>query len=164
VRRLVSAALLALAVSLAIGFGTRAPVGFEPREAAALRFSWRVASQPIEHCRTPSPEEQAALPVHMRQREICERRLASFRLLATLDGRTVLEERVEPHGAQRDRPGYVLHELRVAPGEHALSVQFVPEREDIAAPRPLEATVSLRAGDVALVTLDATRAAFEIRR
>ena len=58
----------------------------------------------------------------------------------------------------------MLHELRVAPGEHALSLRFVPERPDVAAPRPLETTLSLRAGEVALVTLDAQREAFEVRR
>jgi hypothetical protein len=162
--RALALAALCAAGALALGLGTRAPFRIEPRDDAAIRLSWRAVGRPVEQCRTPSAEELARLPVHMRRSEICERRLSAFRLEVDLDGERALDLRVEPEGAQRDRPAYVLHELRVAPGAHRLAVRFTPEDAAGAAPLALDAELSLAPHEVALVTEDAARTGLEIRR
>jgi hypothetical protein len=104
----------------------------------------------------------------MRRPEVCERRLAAFRLVVALDGAQRIDERVAPEGAQHDRPAYVLRELRVAPGSHQLAVRFSQEfsQQDGAATPPLalDARLDLAAGEVALVTEDSQSGRLEIRR
>lgn len=145
------AALCALLGLLALG--SRVPYAPNASGAALIRLSWRAHGEAALHCRTPSAEELARLPVHMRRREICERRLPSFRLAVQIDGRDTLDERIAPAGAHGDRPAVVLRELRVPPGAHELRVAFTAIQGE-APPRHLERTLQLARGDVALVMED----------
>ena len=160
--RALGATALCAALACAIAYASRFPFRAEASEEAAIRLSWRAVGKPVEACRTPSAEEQASLPVHMRQARICERRLAAFRLAVTLDGAPVIDERIEPQGAQHDRPSYVLRELRVAPGAHTLAVRFTPDSEG-ATPLALDAGLELAAREVALVT-ESESGELELRR
>jgi hypothetical protein len=162
--RAVAAAVLCAALASAIAFGSQAPVRIDPSDDAAIRFSWRARSAPVEECRTPSAEEQAKLPIHMRQSRVCERRLAAFRLEVALDGAPVIDARVAPEGAQHDRPAYVLRELLVAPGTHRLGVRFAPEVEAAGPPQSLDLPLELSAREVALVTEDPETGRLELRR
>lgn len=161
--RALAATLLATAAAAAIALGSGVPLRVEPADAAAIRFSWRAVGQPIEECRTPSAEEQAALPLHMRRAEICERRLAAFRLQVELDGAQRIDERIAPAGAQGDRPAYVLYELRVPPGPHRLAVRFAPEA-GAAAPLALDTRLDLASREVVLVTHAEGGEELELRR
>jgi len=162
--RAVAAVALCAALASALAFASQAPVEIEPSPDAAIRLSWRARGHPLEECRTPSPEEQAKLPVHMRQSRICERRLAPFHLEAALDGAPVIDARVTPEGARHDRPAYVLRELRVAPGTYRLSVRFASEVEDAAPPQALDLPLELAAREVALVTEDPETGRLVLRR
>jgi hypothetical protein len=144
---------LALALLGALAWGTRAPLPASA-EDAAIRLAWRALGEAALHCRTPSAEELARLPAHMRRKEICERRLPTFRLEVDVDGVRVVEDRVEPAGAAGDRPAVVLRELAVAPGDHRLRVSFRAEREGAAPPKLLDRRFALAAGEVALVMED----------
>jgi hypothetical protein len=161
--RALAAASWCAALAWAVGWGSQAPFRVEPRADAAIRLSWRAPSRPVEACRTSTPEELAKLPVHMRRPEICERRLSAFHLMVTLDARAVIDERVEPKGAQRDRPAHVLHELRVPPGPHRLAVRFAPEAEAAGPPLTLDAELALAPRAVALVTEAAEGSRLELR-
>ena len=161
--RVLAAAACCAALAGAIAYGSQVPVRIEPTDSAAIRLSWRAVSRPVEACRTPTPEEQATLPVHMRRSQICERRLSSFQLTVALDGRPVIDETIAPEGAQHDRPAYVLRELRVAPGSHLLAVRFAPESEAAGRPLALDARLELAPRQVALVTEDA-QGALEVRQ
>ena len=104
----------------------------------------------------PTPEELAALPPHMRMKEICERRHAPFRLVVRLDGETVRDELRKPSGAAGDRPLYVFEDIPVPPGPHRIEVEFREESEGGPRRPPLlldeETRLDPRA--VVLVTLD----------
>ena len=129
----------------------------EPEDVAAIRLSWRAAGERVEECRTPTPEELAALPAHMRRERICEGRLLPFRLRVSVDGASLFDQPVRASGARRDRPTYVLDEFRVEPGAHRLSVRFEveapPGLQPQQAPRVLDQTVVLPPRAVALVSL-----------
>lgn len=144
---------LAAVCAAAVAAASRAPFSPEPVREAAIRFAWRASSEPIQRCRTPSAEELARLPVHMRRKQICERNLPTSHLEVSLDGEARLDAHIPPRGAERDRPGVVLRELRVAPGQHRLAVEFEAEHEG-ARVHELETELALEAGEVALVTLD----------
>jgi hypothetical protein len=154
---------LALALLGALAVGTRAPYAANAPEAATIRLAWRALGEAALHCRTPSAEELAGLPVHMRRKEICERRLPTFQLEVAVDGVRVLDERVVPAGAAGDRAAVVLRELAVAQGLHRLQIEFAAFGEGTAPPKRLDRTLTLAAGEVALVMEDPTTRGLVLR-
>lgn len=161
--RALAVVALAAVCAAALAAGTRVPFAPEPGETAALRFAWRADHEPVQHCRTPSAEELARLPVHMRRREICERRLPTSRLAVAVDGEMRLDVAVEPVGAERDRPAVVLREIRIAPGTHRVRVEFSAEG-GAGPPRRLAADVTLAPREVVLVTTEASAQPLVLRR
>lgn len=132
-----------------------------------VRLSWRSVGARIEKCRVPSAEELAALPPHMRRKEICEGHLAPFALEVRLDGEPVVDREVHAAGAREDRPTYVFDEIPVAPGPHELDVRFAVVDADPArgvAPLHLRTTVDVPAKGVVLVTRDDESGELVVRR
>jgi hypothetical protein len=155
-------ALVGLVLTGALVAGSQAPWRAHSSDEAGIRLSWRTVSEPVSECRTPTPEELAALPPHMRMQQICERQHVPFRLRVAIDGERVRDVLLHPRGARGDRPLYVFEELRVAPGTHRIEVGFQEEREEeVGSARApvtlvLDTTLELAPRDVALVRLDAT--------
>lgn len=114
--------LVALGV-VALGVLTRVQYAAVP-DRAQLRLAWRALVPRVEECRRPTPEEQEELPIHMRQDEICEGRLVSYRLVVTVDGAVRLRSTVEAAGARGDRPLYVFEELPLESGPHDIRIVF----------------------------------------
>lgn len=121
-------ALLAVLVVVAMGVLTRVQYAAEP-DRAELRLAWRTLAPRVEECRRPMDEEQAELPVHMRQDEICEGRLVSYRLTVAVDGAVRHRSTVDAAGARGDRPLYVFEAIPLTPGRHDVRVVF--ERTDL---------------------------------
>lgn len=106
-----------------------------PGQAAELRLSWRLRSEPEQACRRRTAEELARLPVHMREEEVCERRVSVYRLRVTLAGRVLEDRLVASAGARADRPLDVFAQYPLAAGTHALHVEFAREGADSGAVR-----------------------------
>lgn len=173
--RVGTGAALAAGATLALGWLSQIPYGAATDAEAVVRLAWRIRGTRVEECRRLTPAELEQLPVHMRQQEVCEGRALPYRLVVMLDGEMIVDEPVRASGARADRPLYVYHELPVRPGAHDLAVRFtrdtVPadtagerererrgERESPAPPRlELVRRVTLRQGQIALVTYDADR-------
>lgn len=137
--RLVMAGLLALAIGLGLGAATRLSLG-EPATASELRLSWRIRSEPVRVCRIRTPEELARLPVHMREEEVCERRALPYRLRVTT-GDSVISDSVLPvSGGRGSRPVYVSSRFTLAPGVHAVRVEFARESDGAVQEGPPPAT------------------------
>ncbi|HEX7117967.1 MAG TPA: hypothetical protein VF212_04230 [Longimicrobiales bacterium] len=162
-----------MAALLALGALTRAPYGIEEAQQAVIRLSWRARGVRVRQCRTLTPQEVEALPVHMRRERVCEGGIAPYRLRVALDEKVLESSVVSAAGAREDRPLYVYREVRVAPGRHRLSIDFLREEtaetdpEAVPASTParltLDADLSLGAGQVALVTFDPKRRALVLR-
>lgn len=157
--RRAAAVLLAVGLTGGVAWLSRVPTEFGGGDDAVIRLSWRVASVPVEACRTRTEEELAALPVHMRSPRECTRALAPFALDVALDGRAVVSDTVFPKGMRGDRPVYVYHDLPASPGRVALSVRFEAVLSQGARPSDGTATryawdgeLDLDAGEVALLT------------
>lgn len=151
--------VVAIALMAGLVVGSALTYTDAPREQAMIRLSWRAVGERVEACRQPTQAELAALPPHMRQREICEARLAPFRLSVAIDAAAVFEGRVLPRGARQDRPAYVFQDFPVAPGSHRLSIAFETEPDEGGpatgrAPLTLDESVSLAPRDIVLVTTD----------
>ena len=150
--RVASAAGFTLFAGVVLAALSRAPYEIEPGENAVVRFSWRAAER-IEECRPLTDEEQAELPVHMRQTETCERRVSPFAFRVQVDGQDVVHDTLSGAGARGDRPLYVYREVSVRPGSHALFVEFGAVGSD-EQPLRLDQKVELAAREVVLVTRD----------
>ena len=124
---------LALAGAVVLGSGAAlaalsfTPYTAEPGDRAVVRLAWRARGERVRECRRLTAEELARLPQHMRQEEVCERRILPYRLRVDLDGARVVDELVRAGGAREDRPLFVFRDLAVTPGTHHLQVTF--ERE-----------------------------------
>lgn len=125
--RAVVGGLLVAGVVVAIGGLTRYGYRAEP-ERGELRLAWRTSVPRIVECRTPTAEEQADLPVHMRQDEICEGRSVRYRLEVRVDGEVVRQASEAGAGARGDRPLHVFEEIPLEPGVRHIEVVF--ERAD----------------------------------
>jgi hypothetical protein len=186
--RAAGAGLVALLSVLGVAALTRVPYDAEHAEDAILRLSWRTRGEEVRECRTLSPEELAALPVHMQRTEVCEGRVLSRHLLVRVDRRSVVDDTVRAAGARSDRPLYVYYEIPLSPGVHALHVRFVPEAmdapadehdaddahesdeadeadeaDDAPAVLELETLLDLKAGEVTLITYDGDRRDLVVR-
>jgi hypothetical protein len=168
--RLTVGVVLALASTLVLAALTRVPYTAEPGDTAELRLTWRARAAPEQECRRLTAAEQESLPVHMRRAEVCEGRVASYRLEVIVDGEVRRRSTVRGAGARGDRPLYVYDAIRLAPGRHEVHVRFerigaeggeaagdgeartggVPDRLE------LSARLDLGPREVALVTYDAT--------
>jgi hypothetical protein len=122
------AGVLAVAATLGIRGLSHVPFAAERDPRAVVRLSWRVLGQQIQDCRRLSAQELEALPAHMRREEVCEGRVAPYRLRVLVDGELADSGLVRASGARRDRPIYVFREISIDPGEHRLEISFVSER------------------------------------
>jgi hypothetical protein len=181
--------LLALALMGGIGGLTRFAY-VEPGDEAALRLAWRARVPRVEECRELTAEEQAELPAHMRRDEVCEGRVASYRLEVAVDGRVRHRALVSGAGARGDRPLYVFETLPLDPGRHRIRVVFArideggsvagegassrgtPAEAEDAEPGTLEPvperlvlerTVEVKRRDVVLVSYDPVRRTLVLR-
>ena len=77
---------LALAGAVVLGSGAAlaalslVPYTAEPGDRAVVRLAWRTRGERVRACRRLTPDELARLPQHMRQEEVCERRILPYRL------------------------------------------------------------------------------------
>lgn len=170
---------LAIVSALSMGLLTRYGYTAEPASEAELRLTWRARAAPMEECRRLTDAEQEALPVHMRREMICEGRVSSYRLEVSVDGQPWHRSTVKGAGARGDRPLYVFDAIRLEPGRHEVHVVFErvgagdadaseAERQAPTSGLPdrleLRERLELEAGEVALVTYDATARRLVLRQ
>jgi hypothetical protein len=161
--------LFALVVAFGIAWASRIRMVPYPTPGAMLRLAWSARPERIEECRSPTADELASRPQHMRQERICEGRAATYRLEVRVDDALVVEQEVHGGGLRRDRRLYVFHELAVPPGESRIDVRFTRLEEQDSRSEPsfraefvpprlvLEQHVQLDPREVVLVTYDADR-------
>lgn len=125
--RLALAAAVVVASSAALAALSSTPYTVEPGDGAIVRLAWRARGERVRECHRRSAEELVRLPQHMRQEEVCERRILPYRLQVDLDGARVVDELVRAGGAREDRPLFVFQDLTVMPGTHRLQITFARE-------------------------------------
>lgn len=172
--RWIGALLLRAAVATTLVAGTallaRVPLSPVQGEAnSGIRLAWKTEQARIRHCRQPTEQELARLPLHMRQREICDELHLDYELRLELDGAPLEKRTVRPAGIRRTRPLAVERTFYLPAGRHELTLRFFPRWEGelpaeiasspefLALPRiELERVpVELQPGRILLVTLDA---------
>jgi hypothetical protein len=162
---LTRAAAVAVAIGLTIAMAalSRVPYRTSSDDHALIRLSWRTPGAFVNECRTPTPEELASLPVHMRRDQVCEGRILPNRLRVTLNGDLIIDEAVRAAGAREDRPLYVFREIAVPPGEHRVHLTWGVEGASAQLPQTLDSVVRLAPGEITLFTYDVDRRALVVR-
>lgn len=138
----------------------------DPTTGALLGIAVRTMAGTVQDCRALSEAEMAALPQHMRRKEICETRAAPYRLEVSIDGETRLDRVYRPAGIHGDRPITVDERIGVTVGSHAVSIRFAPV--DTASTDQLPVftfaqNVDLAEGRIRVAWLEGTTGGFEIR-
>lgn len=125
--RVAMGGLLVVASIAGLGVLTRYSHGASS-DRGALRLAWRMPVPRLVECREPTEAELEALPIHMRQDEICEGRAVEYRLEVSVDGVVRHRSLKAGAGARGDRPIHVFQELPLEPGSRHVRVVF--ERAD----------------------------------
>jgi hypothetical protein len=120
---------LVVAALAGLGALSRVPYVAEPLNDAVVRLAWRTRGTRVEACRHRTPEEMAKLPLHMREGEVCERRLLPYLLTVAVGEASPDSTMVRAAGVREDRPLFVYRELPVAPGRHRIRVEFIRQGE-----------------------------------
>ena len=124
--RRVTAGALAIAALGAMVVLSRVSWRSSDPDVGELRLSWRVSAPSQRSCRPPTEDELSGVLPHMRPTEICTDTAISFRLAVRLNGETLHSAPVERSGPRARR--ITVHEsFALAPGDHALEVDFLPE-------------------------------------
>ncbi len=123
------------------------------REHGVLRLNWRLTGQRERSTVARTPEDLAALPVHMRTPFLMKDEPVAYRLSARLDGETVLDEAVQPGGFRQDGPLYVIENIELAPGSYRVDVDFTPRdaRHTNVVSLAFSGTVEVRPGRITLI-------------
>jgi hypothetical protein len=132
--RLGLATIVTVGSALALALVSAAPFRVNARPDARLRIAFSARPERIETCRTPSTEELASLPAHMRQGVVCEGTTASYRLEVRHDDSLVASASLRGGGLRHDRRLYALRELSLPSGRSTIDVRLV--RVDTVAVRP----------------------------
>lgn len=143
-----------VALVLMVGTAALSQVPWTPAggDESVLRLSWRVRGASVERCTPLSDQAAAARPDHMRGAAACRREGLSYRLKLEVDGRSRVDRVVAPSGIRGDRPIFVFHEERLAPGVHRVRVEFTPV--DSLPRQVFDGHLRLQPRAVALLTLD----------
>lgn len=112
------------AIMAAIAMLSHAPWRVHAEPNGALRLSLSARPERFERCRTPTEEELASRPPHMRRPVICEGEAARYHLVVRRNDATILSRELTGGGARRDRPIHFLQEFPLAPGPHHLSISL----------------------------------------
>jgi len=121
---------LATAALLAITFiPSNLPYVSAVDTAPQLIVSFKHAGELVEEQVELSAEEQANLPVHMRQSHRSTRIRAAVRLRVSVDGQQRIDRSYRPRGIMKDGNSIAVERLAVEPGEHLIEIEIGDSRE-----------------------------------
>ncbi len=168
--RRVAGVALAAVTMLLVGVLSDLPLAGEDSEDAILRLTWRLRSQEVGDCPTPTQADLDRLPVHMQNPDACIGPLPTYDLNVRVNGESRLQQAVSGGGARGDRPLYVLYDLVLPPGSHEVEVSFARQNEaleeelDMGRRLALEADLVLEPRTVTLVTRAGDTGELVVRR
>ena len=117
-------AALAAGMAVLIGVFSVGPYWTAAPPDPQLVVSLKHPGQVGEDCRQVSAEEKAAMPIHMRQDQICERRRADVRIQVEVDGVLALDSTIPPAGLWGDGNSIAIERLSVPDGDHTITARL----------------------------------------
>ena len=117
------------AFAVAVGYFASNPVYRQfPESMAQIKISFAHGAARQEECRRLSSEEIAKLPRNQRRPNTCSRERVPVHVQLDVDGKTVLDERLEPTGLANDGPSRIYRKITVTSGDHVISARLKDSR------------------------------------
>jgi len=138
----------------------------DPAVGAILGVAVRTMAGTVQECRALSEEELAALPQHMRRKEVCETHAVPYRLEVRVNGEVRLDRVYRAAGFHGDRPITVDERIGVAAGAHDVAIRFAPADGAGAGELPVftfEKRIDLAEGRIRIARLEGTTGGFEVQ-
>ncbi len=117
-----SATVMGLFVACLVAAGSDIPYAAPSSDMSSLVVTFRHPGQVSDIVKILSAEELEALPVHMRQAEVRERRRMPVRMRVHVDGQLAWEGTYSPKGIWGDGPSVAVQAISVEPGSHKIEV------------------------------------------
>lgn len=117
-----SVAAVVLGLSALVLAGSDAPYSAPSPSTPELVVSFKHPGKVLDQCRRATEAEKAALPVHMRRDEICERGRAKVRVRVTVDGARVVDKTYAAGGIWGDGTSVATETIGVASGSRAIRI------------------------------------------
>lgn len=132
-------------------------------DQAEVQLAFRHATDTVEPCRQRSAEELAKLPPNMRRAKDCPRERSPLKVVVELDEQVILERTINPTGLHRDLSVYAFLQMKVPVGDHRLRVRMNDSVRVEGYNYQHQADVSVKPGQVLVVTLDEESKTFIFR-
>ncbi len=130
----------------------------DPTSGSLLVVAAQTTAGTIQDCRTLSEEELAALPQHMRRKEVCDTRAVPYQLDLWVDDTLRLQKKYTAAGIHGDRPITIAERVGVTTGPHAVKLVLAPAEtssdENGLPTFSLEQTIDFEAGRIRVTSLD----------
>ncbi len=117
-----TATLLTLFIACLIAVGSDIPYTTPAQTGSTLVVTFRHPGQVSDVVKRLTSEELEALPMHMRQEEIRERKRMPVRLRIRIDGQVIREGVYTPKGIWEDGPSVAVESISLSPGSHKVEV------------------------------------------
>ncbi len=124
-----------------------------PEGYGELKLSMAHLTERLEPCVQLSPEELAALPPNMRAPERCPRARAHALIELDADGRPLLSTAIRPAGLARGGRAYLQARWGLPAGDYALELRLRDTPRDDGFDKVQRFTLSLAAGESALINV-----------
>lgn len=121
--------LIYAAAAALIGYFAALPVYQQfPEGQAQLKLSFAHGAKRAKACRRLTSQEIAKLPPNERRPNTCERERVTVYVQLDLDGKRILDARLEPIGLARDGPARIYRKFTVEPGTHIVIARLRDSR------------------------------------
>lgn len=88
----------------------------------SLVISFKHPGQIGEKCRELTQEELNKLPIHMRKKQVCERKRSPVKMAIIINDNKILEKSYKPGGIWEDLNSIAIEEIPIEQGEHFVKV------------------------------------------
>ena len=118
------------AVAVLIGYFASYPVYEQfPEGQAQLKLSFAHGAQRVKACHRLTPQEIAKLPPNERRPNTCERKRVAVHVQLDVDGKRLLDARLEPIGLAGDGPARIYKKFAVDAGSHIVIARLRDSRK-----------------------------------
>ena len=134
---------------------SQTPMG-QKADFALLRVVSRLPSQAKLDCRPAVAEDLSDLPLHMRQKDVCQEHRLSYILEVKIDGRQLLKQQLAAKGLRGEIPIFLEREFRVEPGKHEVAIEINASGDNLSskvASRQYREIRSFQTGEIILVKM-----------
>jgi hypothetical protein len=121
--------LIYVAGAALLGYFSSHPVYRQfPQDKAQLKLSFAHGAERAKACRRLTSKEIAKLPPNERRPNTCERRRVAVHVQLDVDGKRLLDARLEPIGLAGDGPARIYRKFVVNPGTHMVIARLRDSR------------------------------------